>query len=101
MTAHAPGPWEYRTLPHDDWGTVRASNGPIVALARGGTWDEIDADAHRAAGTDPYEANGRLIAAAPALLSTLRGCAAALKRGDVAWAEELAAAMIAKATGAP
>jgi hypothetical protein len=107
MTAHIPGPWQYRTLPHDDWGTVHASNGPIVAHALSGSWDVIDYDAHRTAGTDPYEANARLIAAAPDLLAALKRLLATINPGN---ADEHAVgcncvihearAAIAKATGA-
>lgn len=74
MTKHTPGPWMYRPNKIDDWGTVRASDGVyLVALARSGR--EITVEewaAHRAAGTDPYEANARLTAAAPDLLEQLR-----------------------------
>ncbi len=70
--SRAPGPWEYRPHPHDDWGFVRASNDQLVAVARHGLTHEPDYDAHRAAGTDPYEDNGRLIAATLDLLAALR-----------------------------
>lgn len=62
-----PGPWDYRPFEFDDWGWVRARNGGnLVAIAKDMTADH---HAHRQAGTDPYEANARLIAAAPDLLA--------------------------------
>jgi hypothetical protein len=73
---HTPGPWTYRPLTHDDWGTVRSlTNSAIVAVARAGGLgiDEEELDRHRRQKTDPYEANGRLIAAAPEMLDALWG----------------------------
>jgi hypothetical protein len=70
----APGPWVYRPHKNDDWGIVRVrdGNGYPVAVARAGrhVTDEEYA-AHRSAKTDPFEANARLIAAAPDLLEAL------------------------------
>lgn len=64
------GPWEYRPREHDDWGIIRGSAkifddggaGPPVAVSKP-VWSEggYDFDAHRSAGTDPMEANGRFI----------------------------------------
>lgn len=69
-----PGPWHYRPERHDDWGMVRASPdrdgwpGHIIANARAGRDFDVlgkEADEHRHNRTDPFEANARLIAAAP------------------------------------
>jgi hypothetical protein len=63
-----PGLWRYRPDPdHDDWGTVREPDGSIIVLVRGTTIPASEFDQHRRSGTDPYEANARLIAAAPDL----------------------------------
>lgn len=64
---HTPGPWSYRSQPHDDWGTVRAGR-YIICQARNPAVDYDDLDEYRRTRTDPYEANARLIAAAPDLL---------------------------------
>lgn len=66
--AAEPGPWEYRPREYDDWGLIRGSRevfgdgdgGPPVASAKP-RWHDYDFDAHRQAGTDPMEANGRFI----------------------------------------
>lgn len=63
------GPWSYRPLVWDDWGIVRGPKGWIVARARAGRQlSEDEKSAYRRDGTDPYEANARLIAAAPRLV---------------------------------
>lgn len=75
-TKFTPGPWSYRPQEYDDWGMVR---GPadeqgrqwIVANARAGGPSRQSDDEHRRNGTDPYEANARLIAAAPELYEAL------------------------------
>ena len=68
--AASPGPWLYRPDKYDDWGTIRGGEieskhiGPIhPPVARAGAhWDQLDNfDAHREAGTDPMEPNGRFI----------------------------------------
>lgn len=66
-------PWAYRSREYDDWGVVRGPNGFVVATARPGrVVDDLEFDAHRRAGTDPYGPNAVLIVAAvewlPALL---------------------------------
>jgi hypothetical protein len=71
---HTPGPWSYRSQPHDDWGVVRAGRFIICQARDPDVYESADLDAHRRAKTDPWEANARLIAAAPDLLSA---CAAA------------------------
>lgn len=83
-----PGPWEYRPDKYDDWGFIR---GPeversygrakmVVALSRDGP-DEKDHSEHRRDGTDPYEANGRLIVAAVNALPSLIGRIDMLEKG--------------------
>src|SRR5690348_13665919 len=64
--AHTPGPWRYRPDKYDDWGYVRGPDGGIVAICRAYIrMSEDELNEHRAAKTDPVEADGRLIAAAP------------------------------------
>lgn len=64
MSGFTRGPWEYRPREHDDWGVVRAPDGYFIAQCSVSRWSE-DLDKHRAAKTDPSEANARLIAACP------------------------------------
>jgi hypothetical protein len=77
MSMHTPGPWQYRPHKYDDWGWVRGGvpdeDGylPLVACARSGAFDATDYPAHRSNKTDPFEANARLIAAAPDMLAAL------------------------------
>ena len=71
-----PGPWSYRPNKYDDWGVVKSPDGLPVAQACVGRWSK-DFDKHRTEGTDPAEANARLIAAAPELLAALEMQAAA------------------------
>ena len=68
--AACEGPWLYRPDKYDDWGIIRGGVvqsehiGPIhPAVARSNAaWGQLDNfDAHRAAGTDPMEPNGRFI----------------------------------------
>lgn len=67
MTEHTPTPWKYRPHEHDDWGWIRGPKvgnfvGPIVAISRSSAQETSDSfDKHRAAGTDPYEANAAFI----------------------------------------
>jgi len=79
MSEHTPGPWLYRPHRYDDWGWIRAqpesddSVGPLIACAKSGKYmDLAELDVHRANKTDPYEANARMIAAAPDMLAALK-----------------------------
>jgi len=67
-----PGPWFYRPHELDDWGVVRSADGFVVTQARINCDFETQ-EAHRASGTDPAEANARLIASSPALAEALEG----------------------------
>lgn len=64
-----PGEWQYKPHEFDDWGTIRTSVTPGFFVARSyGNGPRDDDAAHRRAGTDPYEPNGRAIVAAVRLL---------------------------------
>ena len=69
---HTPGPWSYRSEPHDDWGIVRAGRWVICQARDPDVYTEEQLAAHRRAKTDPWEANARLIAAAPDLQEALQ-----------------------------
>lgn len=69
---HTPGPWSYRPQSLDDWGVIRDKGGNIVACARAGRLvPHQEMDRCRQDKTDPFGANGHLIAAAPELAETL------------------------------
>ena len=70
--AFTKGPWHYRPHQFDDWGFVRATPdeeseiGGIICQARDpDVWEDDQLNEHRLNKTDPWEANARLIAAAP------------------------------------
>lgn len=104
---HTPGPWSYRPYKHDDWGTVRGPDDGVICQARDpGAVDAVTLAKHRERGTDPWEANARLIAAAPELLEALEELTGDYTGGaEHALADEyvveraLAAIAIAKAQG--
>ncbi|MFN3169266.1 MAG: hypothetical protein ACE37E_01075 [Hyphomicrobiales bacterium] len=73
-----PGPWLYRPFEFDDWGTVRAGKEHICQARYSGAMDQELLAQHRKAGTDPWEANARLIAAAPELLEAAQAVYAGL-----------------------
>lgn len=90
-----PGPWGYRSQENDDWGYVRGPKlpdgwSPIAAIGRAGRYD-VNENAHRKAGTDPYGPNAAFIAAArnllPALLSRIAATDAARVADGVRIAE--------------
>lgn len=97
MTSHTPGPWKAHPgkLPDSgrDMFRVRADDGgteAVVAVCFPSSCGDIyEEDA---------EANARLIAAAPDLLSALRALVGAIEEDDFAGALESALAAIAKAT---
>lgn len=69
--AATSGPWVYRPLKYDDWGTIRGGRlddddigacWPPVAMSKP-LWKDYDFDAHRANGSDPCKANGEFIVA--------------------------------------
>ena len=100
---YTPGPWVYRAgLPYD-WGWVTDARGDFIAQAKDPRAnDGATLAAHRAARTDPWAANARLIAAAPELLGHLRFAVKLLSAlpgfAGTAQVEAMAAA-IAKAEG--
>lgn len=55
------GPWAYRPWTLDDWGYIRAADGQVACVSRGG--EASTYDAHRKAGSDPFEKTGRFIVA--------------------------------------
>lgn len=79
-TKHTPGPWSYRPAKYDDWGFVRAEPlagekiGHLVAVAKDSAVPFEMHEFHREGGTDPFEGNARLIAAAPEMLDALEAC---------------------------
>jgi hypothetical protein len=67
-----PGAWAYRPDKYDDWGVVKSAPTPtehfpegircVLAQVRDNRFlDEEVLNAHRRAGTDPWQANARLI----------------------------------------
>lgn len=66
-----PGPWDYRPGEYDDWGWIRGGPGGMTIGHAHSPLDDDEANRHRAAKTDPWEANARLMAAAPELYAAL------------------------------
>jgi hypothetical protein len=100
------GPWFYRPLEHDDWGTIRSSEGELVAVAKDSSISFSELDSYRTKKVDPYEAHARLISAAPDMLKALEAqelLASLRMPGDVqrniVKVRDLRRAAIAKATG--
>ena len=96
---HTPGPWLYRPQQYDDWGIVRAARRDefgwqrVICQANHVT-EPTDLCAHRENGTDPAEANARLISAAPELLAVLQEVFANHdKVNSLDWTDRACAAM--------
>ena len=73
MEEHTPGPWLYRPQEYDDCGIVRTAaineHGFQNVICQANYFKELaELGEYRKNGTDPAEANARLIAAAPDLL---------------------------------
>lgn len=84
-----PTPWSYHQDKYDDWGWIHGPDGSLAAVARSS--GEYDADEHRRNGTDPYEANARLIVEAVNSHASLKARIQVLEsalRGWQAFAEE-------------
>ncbi len=80
MAEASPQPWVYRPSKHDDWGWIRgvekdSAIGRYRPIVANGKDSDADDDAHRAAGTDPYGPNAKLIVEAvnalPVLIAAL------------------------------
>ncbi len=98
LDAAIPGPWAYRPMKSDDWGAVRTALPYqddfhlLICHARDSRYQSnVYLSACRADGRDPWEANARLIAAAPDL------AALALSRGEALAKAEAENAQLKKA----
>ena len=106
---HTPGPWAYRPQEYDDWGIVRIAdrdeNGFQRVICQANYVASPEAlMQHRVDGTDPAEANARLIAAAPELLEALEDAVEIIDDqlgGDFPDSLRHFKAVIAKARGNP
>lgn len=97
MPDHTKGPWSYGLEDYDDWGIARVPAGFIICQARAPVTEEEKSQC-RVNGTDPYEANARLIAAALELLEALDNLAIAIGMGwDLHGVLNVARTAIAKA----
>lgn len=109
LGAWTPGPWSYRPLEYDGWGTVRGAPDAegrqwIVCRARLPYCSEESLSEHRRNGTDPWEADALLISAAPELFEALDGllvayCDSSSTRAAKRNACDKARAALAKAEG--
>ena len=94
-----PGPWAYRSQQYDDWGTVRSGpdeNGDTWTICRARdprVFGEGQLAAHRAAGTDPWEATARFI------VECVNHVRATLEAGDRALEKIEAVERLARACG--
>lgn len=76
-----PAPWRYRPDEYDDWGAVKAPVDEegrsfwIAQIRDPRVHEDADLSEHRSKGTDPWEANARLVVEArnsvPVLLTAL------------------------------
>lgn len=101
-TAHTPCEWRYRPDKYDDWGVVKGGDRFVICQARDHRYcsDEYLNECRRD-GVDPWEANARLIAAAPDMLAALKEFVDRVDRGEVRSKKTYAKfkAIIAKAEG--
>lgn len=114
--AHTPGPWAYRPDEYDDWGVVKSpprevgdydppfiTRGVIGQIRDPDNRSEEALNEHRRAGTDPWEANARLVASAPDLLEALEDLMAMRSKcfipNEDDWWDDKARAAIARAKG--
>jgi hypothetical protein len=92
---HTPGPWEYVA----SVGVVRAKDDEMTVCEIKG-WGYLTSKNGVAKATDEMDANGRLLAAAPDMLSALMECMAWFVSNEVTCiAMDDAKAAIEKATG--
>jgi ketosteroid isomerase-like protein len=91
MSAHTPGPW---TVADNNEVHCDAKTIAMVADLNWGQYRDAEDN-----GEAEFEANARLIAAAPELLEALKALTDADTDFTRAWAKEAARAAIAKATG--
>lgn len=72
-------PWTYNE--HDvDWGLIRDSDGFVTAIAKDKRVTQEEASKARIGKYDPYAKQGRLIAAAPEMLTALKDATVEVKR---------------------
>jgi len=104
MSGYTLGPWVYRPNDYDDWGTVRSVNADehgyhrhICKVHYVASPEELCE--HRKNGTDPAEADARLIAAAPAMLEALKNLLNSFEKHRPKEYWDAARAAIARAEG--
>jgi hypothetical protein len=103
---HTPGPWTVKPSVFDDWGAVKTVDGQeLICHARNPSVNSRDFHIYANGGQDPFEANARLIAAAPELLEAVEAVIShwfyAEEEGGVSGDEAIkkCLAVAAKATG--
>lgn len=104
MSGHTLGPWVYRPNDYDDWGTVRSVNPDEDGFHRHICKVNYVASPealceHRKNGTDPAEADARLIAAAPDMLEALKNLVNSFEKHRPKEYWDAARAAIARAEG--
>lgn len=105
MTAptHSPGPWSYRPQDYDDWGVVRSAPDHlgrqwVICQARSPWRQGVELAQYRRDGTDPWEADARLIASAPTMFDRIAALETMLRDLLEVWVNgDIPAAMIEEA----